>query len=201
MAVLRCRVGNQQGRAQWTKDGFALGKLLRHLFSLFFVSSNSVVWQWSEHSSSSSPSSSYTSPCRLWYKSAIIIMAILILPHKSMIPSVPTDVGVRLYVKKTSIVALDNFNLFWGLSASQKVHGSGQRPPKTTDLDTERVFSSESPIPVRYIVFIFYSPCRMVMQQEMMMLVVCPCSAHPAFYVERPSAFRGKRKKTRMSCA
>ncbi|XP_059352881.1 nephrin-like [Daphnia carinata] len=25
MAVLRCRVGNQQGRAQWTKDGFALG--------------------------------------------------------------------------------------------------------------------------------------------------------------------------------
>ncbi|KAK4018640.1 hypothetical protein OUZ56_000685 [Daphnia magna] len=27
MAVLRCKVGNQQGRAQWTKDGFALGKL------------------------------------------------------------------------------------------------------------------------------------------------------------------------------
>uniref|UniRef100_A0A0N8CD86 Down syndrome cell adhesion molecule n=1 Tax=Daphnia magna TaxID=35525 RepID=A0A0N8CD86_9CRUS len=25
MAVLRCKVGNQQGRAQWTKDGFALG--------------------------------------------------------------------------------------------------------------------------------------------------------------------------------
>lgn len=28
MAVLRCRVGNQQGRVQWTKDGFALGKSL-----------------------------------------------------------------------------------------------------------------------------------------------------------------------------
>ena len=26
MVVLRCRVGNQQGRAQWTKEGFALGK-------------------------------------------------------------------------------------------------------------------------------------------------------------------------------
>lgn len=40
MAVLRCRVGNQQGRAQWTKDGFALGKsffLLQHL--IYFISS------------------------------------------------------------------------------------------------------------------------------------------------------------------
>ena len=27
-ALLRCKVGNQQGRAQWTKDGFALGKSL-----------------------------------------------------------------------------------------------------------------------------------------------------------------------------
>ena len=26
MAVLRCRVSNQQGRVQWTKDGFALGE-------------------------------------------------------------------------------------------------------------------------------------------------------------------------------
>lgn len=25
-AVLRCEVDNQAGRAQWTKDGFALGK-------------------------------------------------------------------------------------------------------------------------------------------------------------------------------
>ena len=31
MAVLRCRVGNQQGRAQWTKDGFALGKSKRSI--------------------------------------------------------------------------------------------------------------------------------------------------------------------------
>ena len=34
MAVLRCRVANQQGRVQWTKDGFALGK---SAFPLFLI--------------------------------------------------------------------------------------------------------------------------------------------------------------------
>lgn len=36
MAILRCKVANQQGRAQWTKDGFALGMF-------FFVLSRFII--------------------------------------------------------------------------------------------------------------------------------------------------------------
>lgn len=34
-AILRCKVGNQQGRAQWTKDGFALGKCV--VFFMLYI--------------------------------------------------------------------------------------------------------------------------------------------------------------------
>lgn len=34
-AVLRCEVENQAGRAQWTKDGFALGKCSKITYILY----------------------------------------------------------------------------------------------------------------------------------------------------------------------